>query len=237
METRRGNRVLLWTGVFLLVLIGVASVTRRAVFLESVFTGHSPPDNHVDAGFARHPVLTLVHIGPGLLFMLLGPLQFMKGLRQRKPALHRWTGRIFLVCAVVGVSALVMAFLMPIGGFNETAAVSVFALLFLFALAKAFLYIRRREVARHREWMIRAFAIGLAVSTIRPIVGIFFATSRLTHLSPHEFFGTAFWLGLTLQTIAAEVYLRSGYVPSGTRSEPLPTSRSAAEASFLRHRA
>jgi uncharacterized membrane protein len=221
------------------VLIGVASVTRRAVFLGSVFTtGHLPSDNAVDAGFARHPVLTLVHIAPGLLFMLLGPLQFVKGLRQRKPALHRWTGRVFLVCAViVGVSALVMGFLTPIGGFNETAAVSVFALLFLFALAKAFRYIRRREVARHREWMIRAFALGLGVSTIRPIVGIFFATSRLTHLSPHEFFGTAFWLGFTLQTIAAEVYIRSGYVPSGTRSEPLPTSRTAAEASFLRRRA
>ena len=42
------------------------------------------------------------------------------------------------------------------------------------------------------------FAIGLAVATIRPIVGIFFATSRLTHLTPRDFFGTAFWLGFTL---------------------------------------
>src|SRR5260370_6230507 len=151
------------------------------------------------------------------MFMLCGPLEFGKGLRQRKPVLHRWTGRVFVVCgAIIGVSALIMSFLMPIGGFNETAATTVFALLFLFALGKGFGHIRRREVLRHREWMIRAFASGLAVATVRPIVGIFFATSRLTHLGPHEFFGTAFWLGFTLQTIAAEVYIR-------TRNSPLIT--------------
>ena len=38
--------------------------------------------------------------------------------------------------------------------------------------------------------------------------GIFFATSRLTHLSPQEFFGTAFWLGFTLHLIAAEAWVR-----------------------------
>lgn len=72
---------------------------------------------------------------------------------------------------------------------------------------KAFLYIRRRQIPQHREWMLRAYAIGLAVAAIRPIIGIFFATSRLTHLTPHDFFGTAFWLGFTLQLIAAESWI------------------------------
>jgi hypothetical protein len=47
----------------------------------------------------------------------------------------------------------------------------------------------------------------LAVATMRPIVGVFFATSRLTRLTPQEFFGTAFWLGFTLHLIAAEVWI------------------------------
>ena len=41
-------------------------------------------------------------------------------------------------------------------------------------------------MALHREWMIRAFAVGLAVATIRPIIGIFFATSRVSGLTPRE---------------------------------------------------
>ena len=114
---------------------------------------------------------------------------------------------------VIGISALSMSSIMAIGGINETVATMLFAIFFLLALGKAFLHIRRREIALHREWMIRAFAIGLAVATIRPIVGVFFATSRLTHLTPQEFFGTAFWLGFTLQTIAAEAWINYTRTP------------------------
>ena len=56
--------------------------------------------------------------------------------------------------------------------------------------------------------MIRGYAIGLAVATVRPIVGVFFATSRLTGLTPHDFFGIAFWLGFTLSLATAEMWLR-----------------------------
>ena len=84
---------------------------------------------------------------------------------------------------------------------------TLFALIFLFSLVKGFVHTRRRQFAQHREWMLRAFAVGLAIATIRPINGIFFATSRLTHLTPQEFFGTAFWIGFTVQLIAAEVWI------------------------------
>jgi hypothetical protein len=108
---------------------------------------------------------------------------------------------------IIGSTALVMSPQMAIGGANETAATMLFATLFLFALVKGFLAIRRGKVALHREWMIRAFAIGLAVATTRPIVGAFFATRSITHLTPHDFFGTAFWLGFTINLIAAEAWI------------------------------
>jgi Predicted membrane protein (DUF2306) len=111
--------------------------------------------------------------------------------------------------AIVGVSALIMSFAMPaIGGVNQAAATTLFGGFFLFALGKAYWHVLRQEIALHREWMIRAFAVGLAVATIRPIIGFFFATSRLTGLAPHEFFGTAFWIGFVLQLMAAEAWIR-----------------------------
>ena len=98
----------------------------------------------MDAGFARHPLLTMVHITPGLLFMLLAPLQFVRRLRNRKPKLHRWIGRVVLVSGmIIGGTALVMSPQMAIGGANETAATMLFAIVFLFSLIKAFLHIRR----------------------------------------------------------------------------------------------
>ena len=94
------------------------------------------------------------------------------------------------------------------GGVTQAAASTLFALLFLFALSKAYWHVLRREIARHREWMIRAFAIGLAVATIRPIIGLFFASSRFSGLTPDEFFGIAFWIGFVLHLRAAEVWIQ-----------------------------
>jgi uncharacterized membrane protein len=201
---------ILWAITLLLMLIGVAIVIRRTLtlFAPSPPRANFPDAAAMDAGFARHPLLTMLHITPGLLFILLAPLQFVRRLRNRKPNLHRWTGRVVLIAGIIiGSSALVMSPQMAIGGPNETAATMLFAIVFLFSLIKGFLHIRGGRVALHREWMIRAFAVGFAVATVRPIVGVFFATSRLTHLTPHDFFGTAFWLGFTIQLMVAEVWI------------------------------
>jgi uncharacterized membrane protein len=212
----------LWSAVIFLAFIGSAVAVRRMVHLVPIVVGgYHPPavsSNPVAARFgalddlfAHYPILTLVHIVPGLLFMLLGPLQFSSTIRARHLRWHRINGRIFIICGVViGISALVMSLGMPaIGGFNQAAATTLFATFFLFALCKAFWYIRRREVTQHREWMIRAFSVGLAVATIRPIIGMFFATSRFSGLTPHEFFGIAFWIGFVLHLIAAEAWIHA----------------------------
>lgn len=212
----------LWSTVIFLALIGSVVAVRRMVHLVPIVVGgYHPPavtSNPVAAQFAalddlfaHYPILTLVHIVPGLLFMLLGPLQFSSTIRARHLRWHRWSGRVFVVCGVViGISALVMSLCMPaIGGFNQAAATTLFATFFLFALCKAFWHIRRREVTLHREWMIRAFSVGIAVATIRPIIGMFFATSRFSGLTPHEFFGIAFWIGFVLHLIAAEAWIHA----------------------------
>jgi uncharacterized membrane protein len=201
---------ILWLATLVLVAIGIAIVMRRAVQLSapSPAPPRFPGAEALDAGFARHRALTMVHIIPGLLFLVLGPLQFVRRLRSRLPRWHRWTGRVVLASgAIIGTTALMMSPQMAIGGANETAATMLFATFFLFALVRAWASIRSGRVALHREWMIRAFAIGLAVSTTRPIVGAFFATARLSHLTPHDFFGTAFWLGFTSHLIAAETWI------------------------------
>jgi uncharacterized membrane protein len=223
-----GNRMrrVLWSAVVFLALIGSVVAVRRMVHVvPMVLHGYHPPPpannpvaaqfSALDDLFARYPVLTLIHIVPGLLFMLLGPLQFSSTIRARHLRWHRWSGRVFVACGfVIGISALVMSFAMPaIGGVNQAAATTLFGSYFLLALSRAFWLIRRREIALHREWMIRAFSIGLAVATIRPIIGIFFATSRFSGLTPREFFGIAFWIGFVLHLMAAEIWIHATQSP------------------------
>jgi len=217
----------IWTGVILLGLIGVAAATRRTLvlFWPAVFAGKNSPAAALDIGFAKHMALTLVHILPGAIFLVLAPLQFVPAIRDKHLNVHRWLGRILLISGlVIGTSALVMSYTMNIGGANETAATTLFAIVFLFCLVKAYRHIRRKEVAQHREWVIRMYGVGLGVATTRPVVGMFFAFRKLT---PHEFFGIAFWLGFTITFLGAEAWI--GY----TRKAHYPVLESIRDKSLV----
>jgi hypothetical protein len=96
-----------------------------------------------------------------------------------------------------------------VGGWIERSAVLLFNSLFLFSLYRAFLFERRDEPILEQIWLVRAVGILLGIATTRPVMGIFFATSRLTHLEPRQFFGIAFWIGFSINAIAVELWLRS----------------------------
>jgi uncharacterized membrane protein len=212
MKPNRALVRLVWGAVIFLAFIGVAVAVRRSVVLlrPGALSARNNPAAQLDSAFADRRTLSLLHIVPGMLFMALGPLQFVRGLRAKYPQVHRWSGRIFLTTsAVVGITGLTLAFGKTIGGVDEKAAITLFGSFFLIALARGLWHALRREFAHHREWMIRGYAIGLAVATVRPIMGTFFAAAVLRghRPEPSEFFGTAFWLGFTLQMIAAEIWI------------------------------
>ena len=112
----------------------------------------------------------------------------------------------------------------PFGGWSETSATVVFGLWFLICLALAFAAVRRRDIAEHRRWMIRAFAVGTGIATIRLWVGAFIGLHHaLTAEPPNgpvaDTFGLAFWLGLTTNVAIGEWWLRRGSI----RRSPLTT--------------
>jgi hypothetical protein len=194
---------LLKIALILLVLIGIAMVIRRTLILTAIIPSVNPRGGlPFDTGFGKHPVITFVHIVPGLLFMILAlfqlPVSESRGLLKRQ---------LFILTGLwVGCSAVCMPFIMlPIGGINEAASSVLYALLFIFFGLRAWMNLQRKNWTGYREWLIRFLAIGVAISTVRPIMVLFFA---LTKLPPSIFFGTAFWLGFTIHLIAAESWIR-----------------------------
>lgn len=189
-----------------LVLTGIAMVLLRTINLSQAALGAALlPVDAYDRNFAERPGLTLLHMVPGLIFVVLGPFQFITKIRSRYINFHRWSGRIYVTSGLlVGVTALMLGFVIGFGGPVETAAVTFFSLLFLIFLGLAFFRILRREVAAHREWMIRAFALGLAVTTMRPMVAILTA---VTGLPFSEALGISFWLAFSLHLVLAEVWV------------------------------
>ena len=194
--------------MILLCVIGAAAVIRRIVALARPVQNAPAQLAALDAVFAHKSVLTLLHIIPALVLVGLVPFQFSRSFRNRHLQVHRWMGRTIMVLGlIIGFSALALL-RDPVGGSIEVSAILVFDALFLFSLFRAFVHIRRREIAQHREWIIRAMSVALGVATVRPIMGVFFATGRLTGLTPHEFFGIAFWTGFLLTYGLGEFWIR-----------------------------
>lgn len=195
----------LWllTGFWISIAISVAVVVRRLVAIVHPSQSAPPQLAVLDAAFASHAALTVAHIVPAMAFVLLTPFVF---LRQKETV---WAERLlFPLGAVVGVTAYAMN-TYSIGGWVERSAVLLFNSLFLFSLARAYRYRRHGEHLLKRRWMTRAVAILLGIATTRPVMGIFFATSRLTHLEPRQFFGIAFWIGFSINTVAVELWLHA----------------------------
>ena len=123
-----------------------------------------------NSGFLQYPTIVALHVVLGGVYLTLAPFQFVKRIRSRHLAYHRWAGRVLVsIGVVVGVTALFMGLVIPFSGWAERVIIGVFGGLFLLALGKGFVHVRAGRVASHREWMIRAFAIALSIATMRMI--------------------------------------------------------------------
>jgi hypothetical protein len=206
-----------WVAIVALCTIAVAVSIRRLAVLAAPSPGGDATSAALDTFFAARPLLTGGHAVLGLLLALGIPIQLSARVRTRYPHVHRWMGRCLLLIGIVlGVTAYGMM-RAPVGGWVETSATSLYGTAFLAALVLAWRHIRQGDVARHREWMLRAIGIVLGIATTRPVMGIFFATRSLTRLEPSQFFGIAMWIGFTSTVVAAEWYVRY------TRTKPAGT--------------
>jgi uncharacterized membrane protein len=172
------------------------------------------PDDDFAERYVAHARLAYLHIGLGLVYLLGAPLQLSARFRSRHYPLHRRLGRVLLFCGLAsGVTAVVFGLLHPWGGVLETVAALVFGSWFVLCLARAFVSIRAGQVPHHRRWMMRAFAVGLGVASIRIWVGLFTAVIMSTGGTdgpmPEQLtFGIAFWLGLATHVAVGEWWLR-----------------------------
>jgi hypothetical protein len=202
-----GVRFPLWlrAGFWACLVIAVAVVVRRAVALLTPTGSGAPPQlAQLDAFFRSEAAMTWIHISCALAFVLLLPFVFWR--RSRDLRQVDWT--FFALGFVVAASAYAMS-RYAVGGCVERSAVLFFDTLFVASLARALWFARLGDAAKKRVWMVRAIAVLLGIATTRPVMGIFFATARTTRLTPHQFFGIAFWIGFSINTLVIEFWLRS----------------------------
>ncbi|MEU9131401.1 DUF2306 domain-containing protein [Kitasatospora sp. NPDC048540] len=149
-------------GTVTVLATGIALISARYLTLD--------PDTFLQeqrATYLAHLTPLVLHVAGGIVALVLGPWQFPPRLRARRPAVHRWVGRLYLTAvAATGVGGLLLA---PHGLFAPAAPLgfAVLAVLLLATSAAALVTIRRGAVERHRRWMVRSYALIFTGVTFR----------------------------------------------------------------------
>lgn len=120
------------------------------------------------ATYEAHRVGIYAHVFAAAFALALGPFQFSTAWRTRRPALHRWSGRLYLGVGVLvgGLAGLYMA-ARAFGGPAARLGFAGLALAWLYTGLRGYLAIRARDIATHRRWMVRNFALTFAAVTLR----------------------------------------------------------------------
>jgi uncharacterized membrane protein len=115
----------------------------------------------------RH--LLIPHIVCGVIALLAGPVQFASRLRQRHLRFHRVLGRTYVISIFIGAfTGIALSAGRP--GMPGTA---VQAAAWIVCTTAALITARNRQIARHRRWMVRSYAVTFT-----------FVSSRVLNLWP-----------------------------------------------------
>jgi uncharacterized membrane protein len=113
--------------------------------------------------------LLIPHTLAGMLALSIGPINFSSRIRLRHLQLHRILGRIYVVSVFVGsVTGIALA-----AGRPGLPGTSMQAAAWMVCTTAAIITARNRQIAQHRQWMARSYAVTFT-----------FVSSRVLNLWP-----------------------------------------------------
>jgi uncharacterized membrane protein len=155
-----------WRVPAALVILSVVPVVAGSLRLLEVAGGPQllPANPRIEAV----PAPVVAHIVAATLYALLGAFQFSARLRRRRPSWHRTSGRVLVAAGlVVAASGLWMTLFYPgapggdlLWGIRLLVGSAMAA-----SIVLGFTAIHRRDIAAHRAWMIRAYALAVGAGT------------------------------------------------------------------------
>ncbi|MBL8552292.1 MAG: DUF2306 domain-containing protein [Hyphomonadaceae bacterium] len=195
----RAARIAFWA-LCAFLAVGVALYGLRYVFL-----GPSIAPPNIASNATPVPHALILHAAGAGIALLVGPWQFIAGLRAKAPRVHRWIGRTYAcACIFGGLAGLALA---PFSSAGPIAQ-SGFTLLALAWLATTSLGWRAalaRDFAAHQDWMLRSFALAFAAVTLR----LYTPIPYFTGLDPDEAYRWIAWLCWIPNLVLVELWLRA----------------------------
>jgi hypothetical protein len=103
-----------------------------------------------------------LHFAMGVVLVLAWPILLSARIRARHRAVHRWTGRIYVVAGLLaGIGGT--SFILTHGAYTPSASIAfgVWGAVLMLCSVMAYLHARAKRFDLHRAWAIRLFAMVL----------------------------------------------------------------------------
>lgn len=146
------------------------------------------------------------HVYSSIIVIILGLSQFSRTIRNQFSIIHKLNGKayILLTLLIASPSGLIMAFHAN-GGLVSQISFSVLSVLWFLFTLKAYLYIKKEDYRKHRNFMIRSYALTLSAISLRlfKYVIVFFF-----ELPPMDTYKIVAILGWTTNLGIAELIIR-----------------------------
>ncbi|MDA9518970.1 hypothetical protein XI06_01015 [Bradyrhizobium sp. CCBAU 11434] len=174
----------------LATLVAVHALRYYAT-LENVWLGVDPD---IKAVMLRAPLQALTHMLIAPAALLLGPLQFLPGLRARHPALHRWSGRAYvLACVVAGAGALATSPFAS-GGWVAGLGFGILAVVWIGTTVAAWISAVRGRLEWHRLFVRFSYAMTFGAVVLRLQIPIGYALGYASYASMSPVLAFTSWV-------------------------------------------
>ncbi|MEO3977635.1 DUF2306 domain-containing protein [Streptomyces sp. CAU 1734] len=168
----------------------------------------------LDPGFTSHYAFLVLHIVFGTIAIVTAVLQVWPWLRRNHPAVHRFSGRAYVIGGMVPAALLALV-IMPFGNLTGLGAVGTT----LWAIGALAVTIAGHRAARARRWethrtlMVYSFALCMGPVTGRALFhSVWYGTSLIPDfnyaLLPVLAQFAGFWLNWIITALAAYWWLR-----------------------------
>jgi uncharacterized membrane protein YozB (DUF420 family) len=167
------------------------------------------------ANYAAYYPLLVTHIFLGSLALLAACVQVWPWLRRTHPAIHRWSGRIYVTAALPASACVMIISPMGLHGANQRVGSTMLAVLWFGTTLAGFRAIRRRRYADHRAWMLRSVALAFSIVANRVWLMIAFAAfvpdiftgAEGDSAAVSQAVGVAVWMSWVINLLIAEWWL------------------------------
>jgi len=168
------------------------------------------------------------HVLIGGIYYLLLPFQFLPQIRKRFIIVHRCVGYLFFLCAFTHPIGLY--FIYPILPATVSSAALFHSIVAYVTAIMALLSIWRRDIVRHREWILRNVSVALSTVVLRMVDTAFYRCLNFMGIYPVDTvdeLGVILWWFFTGSLLLMEVYIQSTRSSSNLSSSSTSSTSSS----------